>query len=274
MRSSRHTLACVAAAVAAAAAGCANAKQGGEVDGGGGGGDGGGSNADASCGDACDADGDGVVDGDDACPGTPPEIPVNMEGCSDSQVNPTLEPVFPPFGLTWTPTGDIGRAGGLTWTYTGIDRADLFHIYWVVCDDPATPCGVSLDGPIDAAGDRWTFSTLSALGAGRLVFDGAPRILLADTTTVQLTGRLVMTITDGNDMPMPFATVASLGITSPRIGGYGAQISGTGFSVSAIIEVQDSGAVWVPYLDYYDAASTPKTGATTAVSFGGSFYSE
>ena len=56
--------------------------------------------------------------------------------------------MFPPFGLTWTPSGELGRAGGLTWTYTGIQRGDLFHIWWVVCDDPGMPCGLSLDGPI------------------------------------------------------------------------------------------------------------------------------
>ena len=53
-----------------------------------------------------------------------------------------------PRSETWTSTGELGRVGGLTWTYTGIDRGDLFHIYWIVCDDPAEPCGLSLDGPI------------------------------------------------------------------------------------------------------------------------------
>jgi len=255
------------AALALVAAGCSHAGAGdddGTVDGGG---------VDAvQCGDACDSDADGVVDATDECPNTPPEIPVNDVGCSDSQVSPTLEPNFPPFGLTWTPTGDIGRAGGLTWTYEGIDRADLFHIYWVVCDDPATPCGVSLDGPIDAAGESWTFSTLSALGAGRLIFDNAPTIRLADNTTTQLMGRLRITILDGFGNPLPFATAASFSIPA-RAGMYGAPIPGIGFTVTAIIEVQDSTAVWTPYLDYYDAAQTPDPGSTS-VSFAGSFYSE
>src|SRR6266540_6051987 len=94
------------AALALAAVGCSHADgadDDGSVDGGG---------TDAvQCGDACDSDQDGVVDAIDECPNTPPEIPVNDVGCSDSQVSPTLEPNFPPFGLTWTPTGDIGRAG-------------------------------------------------------------------------------------------------------------------------------------------------------------------
>jgi hypothetical protein len=257
-----------AVALPLAVAGCSHANGGdddnGTVDAGGG--------DAAQCGDACDSDQDGVVDAADECPNTPPEVPVNRAGCSDSQVSPTLEPDFPPFGLTWTPTGDIGRAGGLTWTYEGIDRTDRFHIYWVVCDDPATPCGVSLDGPIDAAPENWTFSTLSALGAGRLIFDNAPTIRLADNTTTQLTGRLVMTIKDGFGNPLPFAPAASLNIPA-RTGMYAAPIPGVGFTVTAIIEVQDSAAVWTPYLDYYDAAATPDPGSTS-VSFGGSFYSE
>lgn len=263
MRRIHHIL----AMLALAAAGCSHATTGGDDDGSDAGG-----NADASCGDACDSDSDGVVDAIDECPNTPPEIPVNDVGCSDSQVSPTLEPNFPPFGLMWTPTGDIGRAGGLTWSYMAIDRADLFHIYWVVCDDPATPCGVSLDGPIDAANESWTFSPLSALGAGRLIFNNAPTIRLADNTTTSLQGRLVITIVDGFNNPLPFATVSSLSIPA-RTGAYGAPIPGVAFTVTAIIEVQDQSAVWTPYLDYYDAAPTPDPGSTS-VSFAGSFYSE
>ena len=114
--------------------------------------------ADASCGDLCDQDGDGVVDGTDQCPNTPHGAVVNDVGCADSQLTATLDPTFPPYGLTWTPTGDLGRAGGLTWTYVGIQRMDLFHIYWIICDDPATPCGLSLDGPIDDPAESWQFS--------------------------------------------------------------------------------------------------------------------
>src|SRR6478736_4653867 len=130
-------------------AACANANPGLPDSGGG---SGSGAHPDAGCGDKCDADGDGVVDGIDQCPHTSSIDVVNMVGCADSQLTATLQP-FPPFGLTWTPTGDLGRAGGLTWSYVGIQRADLFHIDWIVCDDPATPCGLSLDGPIDVASE-------------------------------------------------------------------------------------------------------------------------
>lgn len=265
MSRTRHVLCIVPAIVAATS--CAQGQAGsdaGDVPG-----------DDASCGDACDADADGVPDGGDACPDTPAGEPVNPDGCADSQVAPTLEPEFPPYGLTWTPTGDLGRAGGLTWTYTGLDRGDLFHVYWVVCDDPSTPCGLSLDGAINAPSEGWQLSaTESDLPAGRLVFTNATGILLADTTTRPLSGRLTVTIVDASDAPIPFAELAALGVPG-RAGEYGAEIPGTGFEVVALAEVQDTlTSTWTPYLDYYDAAPTPETGGGTAVSFGGSFYDE
>lgn len=246
--------------------------------GGGGGGDGGGSTGDgASCGTTCDSDGDKVPDPNDKCPGTPPGVPVNKVGCAESQLPPKPE-AFPPFGLTWTPTGNVGRVGGLTWTYTGIQRADLFHIWWIVCDDPATPCGLSLDGPIDAAGEKWQLSAAdSDLAAGKLVFTDATQVSLATDAGSSLTpmsGRLTVTITDPSDVALPFAAVATLGVTTARDGKYGAEIKGAGFKVKALVEVLD-GATWKPYLDYYDAAATPNTGdagGNATISFGASFY--
>lgn len=225
-----------------------------------------------SCGSNCDSDMDGVRDGIDQCPNTPPGQPVNAVGCADSQLTPVLVADFPPFGLTWTNTGDLGRAGGLTWTYSGIVRGDLFHIYWIVCDDPATPCGLSLDGAIDAAAG-WMFdSASSSLAGGILVFDNSTHIMHADGTMVPLTGRLTLTLVQGTNDPLPFASVAALGVPA-RSGAYGAEIPGTGYSVNAIAEVQEAGsATWTPYLDYYDAAPTSMTGSGTRVSYGASFY--
>ena len=232
-----------------------------------------GATADASCGALCDADGDGVVDTSDKCPGTPPGVVVNHNGCSDSQLTATLQPVFPSYGLAWTSAGAPGRAGGLTWEYTGITRGDLFHIYWIVCDDPATPCGLSLDGPIDTASENWQFSAPdSDLPMGKLGFTNATHIALADTTTPLLEGRLTVTIVDGAAAPIPFADVTALDVTA-RTGRYGAEITSTGFKVVALAEVRDAVTlIWTPYLDYYDAAPTPDPGGATATSFGGSFY--
>ncbi len=231
----------------------------------------------AKCdGGACDQDGDGVTDPNDKCPNTPSKAVVNKDGCSDSQLTAKLEPTFPPYGLTWTPTGDMGRAGGLTWTYTGINRGSLFHIWWIVCDDPADVCGLSLDGPIDVPSENWSYSaTDSELGNGKLVFTNATNILLADTTKTPLSGRLTITIVDASNAPIPFADVGTLGVTA-RIGKYGAEIKGTGFKVTVLGEVEDTAtSTWTPYLDYYDAAATPDTGdagGNVYTSFGGYFY--
>lgn len=228
---------------------------------------------DAGCGDKCDADGDGVVDGTDQCPGTSSIEIVNSVGCADSQLTATLQP-FPPFGLTWTPTGDLGRPGGLTWTYVGIQRKDLFHIDWIICDDPATPCGLSLDGPIDGLDEHWTFSAAdSDLPGGKIVYTNTTHILLDDMSTPQVTGRLTVTITDDNG-PVAGADVGTLHVT-PRDGSHGAEVKSTSFTVIALVEAQAMGtSTWTPYLDYYDAAPTPMAGGTVTISFGGSFYAK
>src|SRR5512140_1540139 len=211
MSATRHILGIAAALVTV---GCAKAKTGtADPDAG--------PTADASCGDLCDHDHDGVVDGSDKCPGTPAGEPVNLEGCADSQLTAMLVP-FPPFNLLWTSGGNLGRVGGLTWTYTNIQRKDLFHIDWIVCDDPATPCGLSLDGPIDVAAESWAFSAaMSDLPNGKLVFTNTTHIALADASNPQLTGRLTGTIVDGANAIIPFARVATLHVT-PRSGQYGA----------------------------------------------------
>ncbi len=209
----------------------------------------------------------------------------------DSQLTAMLQPNFPPYGLSWSSAGDLGRAGGLTWTYTNITRGDLFHIWWIFCDDPAYPCGLSLDGPIQVPANSWQLDAVdSDLGSGALVMTNALNILLADGTTPALTGRLTMTITDdgsdgsdGSAAPLTWATVSDLDVPA-RLAQYGAEITGTAFQVTAIEEVQPAGsATWTPYLDYYDAASTPPptgsgsgsgsdSGSGAESSFGGSFY--
>lgn len=249
--------------------GCASAKNGTTDP------DGGvvGSDADASCGELCDADHDGVVDGIDLCPGSSSLAEVNDDGCADSQLTSMLVP-FPPFNLTWTPTGDLGRAGGLTWTYVGIERQDLFHIDWIVCDDPATPCGLSLDGPIDAPAEKWQFSPSSSeMSNGKLSYINSTHIVLDNATTPALAGRLTITIADGAT-PIACTDVATMQVT-PRNGTHGAEITGTAFTVVALAEIQDPTTLaWRPYLDYYDAAPTPATSGSVVMSFGGSFYAK
>ena len=183
---------------------------------------------DAACTGTCDQDGDGVPDTVDQCPDTPAGATVNQAGCAESQVTPVLEPDFPPLGLTWTPTGDPGRAGGLTWTYTGIQRGDKFHIYWILCDDPNQPCGLSLNGPIDAPSESWVLSAAdSDLTGGKLVFTDTSQIVFADGSSMATSGRMTVTIVDGTGAAVPFATVTDLGVPA-RAAGYGAENPGHG----------------------------------------------
>lgn len=234
--------------------------------------------ADASCGQTCDTDGDHVPDPKDKCPNTPLGEPVNLDGCSDSQLMATLNPNFPPYGLTWSPSGDPGRAGGLTWAYSAINRGDLFHIYWLVCDDPTTPCGLSLAGPIDDPA-KWALSIPDTdLPNGKLVFKNTTHIALADGSNPALDGRLTVQIFDESaaETAAPFSNVAVLNITA-RTAQYGAEITGTAFKVTVLAEVQDpSSGTWTPALDYYDAAPTPDTGTDAGgpvyQSFDGEFY--
>jgi hypothetical protein len=268
----RLTCQLVAASALACAAGCAKGSAATDVD------SGVSEPADAAidgCGSMCDADHDGVFDPDDQCAHTMMGAPVNHAGCADSQTTWMLEPAFPPYHLMWTPTGDLGKAGGLTWTYTAIERGDLFHTDWVLCDDPAQACGISLDGPIDAMGEQWTFSAAdSSLGGGTLVFTNTTHILLDDMTTPALDGRLTVKITDASDMPIAFLPVTSFNLPA-RAGKYAAEIKGVAFKVTALAEVAPAGTTtWTPYIDYYDAAPTPMTGGSTAVSLRGDFYSK
>ena len=203
------------------------------------------------------------------------DAPVSKDASPDAPRTPKLESTFPPYGLTFTPTGDLGRAGGLTWNYTGIQRGSLLHIYWIVCDDPTMPCGLSLDGPITTA-TQWTFDTTdSDLTSGKMVFTNSTSIDTADAGVLPLSGRLTVNIVDATNAPIPFATVATLGVTALD-GKYGAEIKGTGFTVTALVEVEDSiSSTWTPYLDYYDAAHTiPPDSGDAYISFGGSFYDD
>ncbi|MDX2091983.1 MAG: hypothetical protein SFX73_29235 [Kofleriaceae bacterium] len=246
---------------------CANASSSSSTDGGQQG------SGDASCGEICDADADGVLDNLDKCPSTPSGSLINMDGCAESQLPWMLVP-FPPFGLQWTPSGDLGRAGGLTWTYTGIQREDLFRIVWMFCDDPATPCGLSLDGPIDAL-ETWHYSMSdSNLTNGRLAFTNSTHIVLDGGGNPTLAGRLTMNIVDSSEQPLTWAPVATLGVSS-QDGKHGAEITGVAFKITALAEIQDPMTLaWTPYLDYYDAAQTPMAGTGATVSFGGSFYAK
>lgn len=225
--------------------------------------------------DASDSGGPGM-DGSSTSDG-----PHGGDAATDAPSGPKPNPMWPPYNLTWSNTGDLGRAGGLTWGYSGIQRGSLKHIYWILCDDPTeTPCGLSLNGPISAP-EQWAFdATNSDLPSGKIVFTNSTSLLLADGSTTPLSGRLTVTLVDSGNSAIPVLPVAMLGVMA-RTGQYGAEIKGTGFTVKAIAEVEDTmTSTWTPYLDYYDSKQTPgdagtaDAGGNAYVSFGGSFYDD
>ena len=189
---------------------------------------------------------------------------------------PHLEKNFPPYGLVFTMTGDMGRAGGLTWSYTGINRGSLTHIWWILCDDPLNPCGLSMAGPIDRPSEDWLFdASRSDLPNGKIAFTDTTRLALDGGSFEALPGRLTITIADASNAAVPFASVASLGGFA-RAGQYGAEIPGTAFTLQLLGEVQDpTSMTWTPYLDYYDSQPTPSTGGPyLTVDLDGFFYDE
>jgi hypothetical protein len=225
---------------------------------------------------AADADGDGVPDVLDLCPGTAASAAVNSRGCAASQVVAKRNDTFPSYGLTFTKTGDPGRAGGVTFAYTGIDFSTdggHFNIYWVPNDDAAFgPYGISLDGPVEAP-ETWTLSAgESSLPGGVAVFHGNTKIHLFDGSTPALQSRLTLTATSGST-PLAWQTTADLAITA-ELGTMALEIphvAASTFTVVAKAEVFN-GSAWVPYLDDYDAAKTPPEAKEAFISYGGSFY--
>jgi hypothetical protein len=244
---------------------------------GGSGGTGGAGGASGMGGGAPDADGDGVPDVLDLCPGTPPMTVVNSRGCSESQaVAKVNADAFPPYASMFTQTGDPGRSGGIVYDYTGINFASdggLFDIYWVLNDDSAFgPYGISLDGPV-MMGETWTLSSIdSMLPNGIAVFTGSTHIHLFDGSLPPLTSRLTVTAKGGSN-PLAWQTTASLGIMADS-GTMAVQVPksmASALTITAKAEVFD-GTNWVPYLDYYDAAQTPPEAKEAYISYGGSFY--
>jgi hypothetical protein len=229
-----------------------------------------------SSGMAPDSDGDGVPDALDACPGTPPGSAVNSAGCALAQTTAKVNPAFPPYGLTFTESGTSGRAGGLTWNFSGIDFSSgggKFAIYWVANDDPAFgPYGISLNGPVTAPSAVAVSVADSNLAGGVAVLEGTTSIQLLNGTTPTLQTRLVLTAVDKTSNPLPWQTTAALGITGD-LGTVALQIpdvASSGFTVNAQAQVWN-GSSWEAYLDYYDAASRASSG-NAFISYGGSFY--
>jgi hypothetical protein len=183
----------------------------------------------------------------------------------------TIGPVFPaPGSGTWTSTGtptggEIGKAGGITWSYTGVDPTQFDQMVWGL-GYPDFPSTYSFG--LNTATLAYN-PTTSNLSAGILNFSGSANFPnLNGTTPTYLIQLTVSTVTG----PSAFVAPADLtGLTvDPSAGGV-LPVTGD-YSVNLIIQVStDGGSTWTPANDYFN--ETPHTiGATTSSSVQGDFW--
>lgn len=183
----------------------------------------------------------------------------------------TIGPVFPaPGSGTWTSTGtpaggEIGKSGGITWSYTGVDPTQFDQMVWGL-GYPNFPATFSFG--LNTATLAFDSAT-SDLGGGILNFTGTAQFPNLDGSTPSYPVRLQVTTLTG---PSAFADPASLtGLTvDPSAGGV-LPVTGD-FSVKLIIEVStNGGTTWTPANDYFN--STPHTaGVSTSSSVQGDFW--
>jgi uncharacterized repeat protein (TIGR01451 family) len=183
----------------------------------------------------------------------------------------TIGPVFPaPGSGTWTSTGtptggEIGKAGGITWSYTGVDPTQFDQMVWGL-GYPTFPATFSFG--LDTAALAFDPAT-SSLSGGVLNFTGSAEFPNLDGSTPSYPVRLQVTTATG---PSAFVDPGSLtGLTvDPGAGGV-LPVTGD-FSVNLIIEVStDGGTTWTPANDYFN--NTPHTaGVSTSSSVQGDFW--
>jgi uncharacterized repeat protein (TIGR01451 family) len=187
---------------------------------------------------------------------------------SPTPIGPVQPGVAPLSGVVFPSTGDIGRAGGLTYHFSGVTAlmGQFQKLEW----GPADPNSVqlSMNGPITGA-NTLTFDPVdSNLAAGTAVWMGNATYPIAQPpATIPLLTRFTMTATD---------TATSTSITNfNATSGYGdgatATVSGD-FSATLLFEVSDNnGASWTPAKDYFDAHQNVP-GNEMFSSFTGAFF--
>jgi uncharacterized repeat protein (TIGR01451 family) len=199
---------------------------------------------------------------------------VGLAGQPAAWANPTptgpvLPGVAPLASVTFPSAGDIGRAGGLTYIFSGVTglMSQFQKLEW----GPADPNSVqlSMDGPITGPANTLTFDpTDSNLAAGKAVWMGNASYPIAQPPgTIPLLTRFTMTATD---------TATSTPITNfNATSGYGdgatATVSGD-FSAHLLFEVSPDGTTWTPAKDYFDAHQNVLGNQIFSSFTGGFFY--
>ena len=187
-----------------------------------------------------------------------------LGGAASSAASPPgpTGPVYPPpGGVTFGSSGDIGRTGGLTWSYSGFTQSGWTHMIYGSAASPdlafdapngTGPCA-SCDTGVDEPGETLSFSAGdSNLAGGVLVWTGSAKINVLGSNTT-LPTRLTMTVTDGNGA-VSLMDPSSVGL-DPEIGGLVLVDTHPSYSVNLVFEAQYA-ATWTPVKDLFDSLST------------------
>jgi uncharacterized repeat protein (TIGR01451 family) len=186
---------------------------------------------------------------------------------SPPPTGPVQPGVAPLSGVTFPSTGDIGRAGGLTYTFSGV--TGLMSQFQTLEWGPAGPDSVqlSMNGPISPA-NTLTFNTgASDLANGKAVWMGTAQYPIAQPPgTIQLLTRFTMTAKDSNNVP-----ITGFNATSGYGDGATANVLGD-FSATLLFEVSDNnGTSWMAAKDYFDTHQNVP-GNEMFSSFTGAFF--
>lgn len=172
-------------------------------------------------------------------------------------------PVYPaPGSGTLVSSGSIGQAGGVTWSFSGVDSSQFGQMVWGLAY-PATPATYSFG--LDTA--TLSFDSVSSnLTGGTARYTGSAMFPNLNGTTPTLPVRLTVQSTPSSAMETPAA--AGLGV-DPSVG---AVLPVTGdFSVNLLFETSaDGGVTWQPADAYFDATPHPLGGTTSSVN--GAFW--
>ncbi|MBN1792047.1 MAG: T9SS type A sorting domain-containing protein [Bacteroidales bacterium] len=169
--------------------------------------------------------------------------------------------------------GWIGRAGGLTYTFTNITLANTTTVYWTMLADSIK---LSMDGGVYEGAEVLTFdATTSNLAGGIAVWTGATNIPVETGSPAPLLVKFSVTVVDQADAPLPLTDAISVGLTANS----GGILPVTGNTMVFKVKMEmfvsgDGGTTYLPHLDYYDAAPTPPEAISAYSSYTYGFYWE
>jgi hypothetical protein len=194
-------------------------------------------------------------------------LTLNVGGASIP--NAIVGPVYPPPGnVTRVDSGDMGRVGGLTWSFSNFNPPpQVAGMGWGPSSVSAPH--LALDGTVDAASETLQFDpSQSNLAGGILVFTGSTSIVTVFNGTVTVPTRLTLKVSAGGT-PSDLMSPTQLALPA-SIGGL-VFVQGP-FDANMLMEGLWNG-MWTPVKDLYDNAATPSTATSQVIiDFTAGFY--